>query len=389
MHIILFEDEKHQEFLPITYTRPVGELRIGILPIAEKWSRYLSASISHQTRPYLHALYPPKDNPDALFINARLLPDPEFIQALRNIEDDQALMKDNVLLARKGKGTTTTPYSGSVLLLESITDLFTHNGEAFNRDFQLLTLHRKSAPLHESNKLIGEVHNLFIEEGAKVYASTLNTTDGPIYIDKDSEIMENSAIRGPFYLGEHSQIKMGTKIYGPTTIGPYCKIGGEVTNCIVHGYSNKGHDGFIGNSILGEWCNLGADTNSSNLKNNYSTVRIWNYGQRQYADTGLTFCGLIMGDHSKCGINTMFNTGTVVGVSANIFGGDFPPKYIPSFSWGGSAGSTEYDLQKAIQTAERVVARRNLTLSEGHKQILASIFEQTRGDRASATQSQE
>jgi UDP-N-acetylglucosamine diphosphorylase/glucosamine-1-phosphate N-acetyltransferase len=219
---------------------------------------------------------------------------------------------------------------------------------------------------------------LFVHESAKVYASTLNTNDGPIYIDADSEIMEGSHIRGGFYLGEHATLKMGTKIYGASTIGPQCKVGGEISNSVFYGHSNKAHDGFVGNSLIGEWCNLGADTNTSNLKNNYSNVSIWSYEKADYADTGLTFCGLIMGDHSKCGINTMFNTGTVVGVSSNIFGSGFPRNFVPSFSWGGASGFTTYLTSKAFQTAKIVMSRRHVDFTEEDAKILEHIFEETK-----------
>jgi UDP-N-acetylglucosamine diphosphorylase/glucosamine-1-phosphate N-acetyltransferase len=389
MQIILFEDESHKQFLPLTFTRPVGDLRIGILKISEKWEKMMQAGVAHDTRDYLQALFPGSTAADAVRINARIMPDEKLVKAIRSMDNDASLLRNDVLIARKGNGQKTVTYDHDVLMLERITDLFSKNGEALQRDFELLTKGRTSAPLHESNIVIGDKTNVFIEEGAQVYASTFNTLSGPIYIDKDAEVMEGSHVRGPFYLGEHSQLKLGTKIYGPTTVGPHSKIGGEVSNSVIQGFSNKGHDGFLGNSILGEWCNLGADTNTSNLKNNYSTVRIWNYNERQYADTGLTFCGLIMGDHSKCSINTMFNTGTVVGVCANIFGGDFPPKHVCSFSWGGSSGSVEYDLGKALLTAERVMARRALALDEPARKMLAEVFRLTQPDRAYTTQSQD
>lgn len=389
MQIILFEDESHKQFLPLTFTRPVGDLRIGILKISEKWEKMMQAGVAHDTRDYLQALFPGSTAADAVRINARIMPDEKLVKAIRSMDNDASLLRNDVLIARKGNGQKTVTYDHDVLMLERITDLFSKNGEALQRDFELLTKGRTSAPLHESNIVIGDKTNVFIEEGAQVYASTFNTLSGPIYIDKDAEVMEGSHVRGPFYLGEHSQLKLGTKIYGPTTVGPHSKIGGEVSNSVIQGFSNKGHDGFLGNSILGEWCNLGADTNTSNLKNNYSTVRIWNYNERQYADTGLTFCGLIMGDHSKCSINTMFNTGTVVGVCANIFGGDFPPKHVCSFSWGGSSGSVEYDLGKALLTAERVMARRARALDEPARKMLAEVFRLTQPDRAYTTQSQD
>ena len=241
-------------------------------------------------------------------------------------------------------------------------------------DFELLTKGRRSQPLSASNRLIGEPNQLFIEEGAWIEGAILNVQTGPIYIDKEATVMEGSLVRGGLYLGQGSTLKMGCKIYGATSIGPKCKIGGEVGNSVFLGNSNKGHEGYLGNSVLGEWCNLGADTNSSNLKNNYAPVRVWDYDSRRFADSGQQFCGLIMGDHSKSGINTMFNTGTVVGVSCNVFGGDFPRKFIPSFSWGNSKGFETYKLNKAFETAERVMKRRNRVLDETERTILEQVF---------------
>ena len=272
---------------------------------------------------------------------------------------------------------TSTMYTS----VENVWDIFSKNGDAIKADFDLITRGRTSQPLSTSNTVIGDAKQIFLEEGAIVEASILNTNTGPIYIDKDAEIMEGSVVRGPFSLGEHAALKLSTKIYGPTTVGPHSKVGGEVNNSVIFAYSNKGHDGFLGNSVIGEWCNLGADTNNSNLKNNYGNVKLYNYSQKKMIDTGLQFCGLIMGDHSKCGINTMFNTGTVVGVGANIFGGGFPPTHIPSFSWGGADGMEEYKFDKMIETASRVYARRNLTVNAVEKDILEKIFKNTEGDR--------
>jgi UDP-N-acetylglucosamine diphosphorylase/glucosamine-1-phosphate N-acetyltransferase len=265
--------------------------------------------------------------------------------------------------------------------VENVWDIFSKNGDAIKADFDLITRGRTSQPLSTSNTVIGDAKQIFLEEGAIVEASILNTNAGPIYIAKDSEIMEGSVVRGPFSLGEHAALKLSTKIYGPTTVGPHSKVGGEVNNSVIFAYSNKGHDGFLGNSVIGEWCNLGADTNNSNLKNNYGNVKLYNYAQDKMIDTGLQFCGLIMGDHSKCGINTMFNTGTVVGVGANIFGGGFPPTHIPSFSWGGADGMEEYKFDKMIETANRVYARRNLTVDAVEKDILEKVFKNTEATR--------
>jgi UDP-N-acetylglucosamine diphosphorylase/glucosamine-1-phosphate N-acetyltransferase len=391
MQIILFEDKHWSQFLPLVYTRPVGDLRIGIQKISDKYAGIFQCPVSHETRAELRLLFPPSEDKIALRINARLLPDPPVIAAIRNLLPGQSLKWNDVTLAVNGLSfeENIVQYSEEPQLLKQVTDLFSLNGKAMQFDFDFLVHGKKGEALHESNVLIGPADRLFIAPGAKVLASSINTLEGPVYIDRDAEVMEGSHIRGPFYLGEHSTLKMASKIYGPTTIGPHCKVGGEVSNSVILGYSNKAHDGFIGNSVLGEWCNLGADTNTSNLKNNYSRVRTWNYTHQRFEDTGLTFCGLLMADHSKCGINTMFNTGTVVGVSANIFGGSFPPKHIPSFTWGGSGGFEEYSLSKSLETASRVFDRRGIKMTPEMTQLLTEIFHHTAPQRNNAPQSQD
>ena len=262
------------------------------------------------------------------------------------------------------------------LVLNFLWDIFSKNDSAIRDDFSLLTEGRKSQPISSSNKFAGS-QQIFIEKGAVVECSVLNATNGPIYIGKNAEVMEGCLIRGPFALGENAVLKMGAKIYGATTIGPYCKVGGEVNNSVFQSNSNKAHDGFLGNSVIGEWCNLGADTNNSNLKNNYANVKIWSHATEEMVDTGMQFCGLFMGDHSKSGINTMFNTGTVVGVNANIYGSDFPIHFVPSFSWGTAQGFSDYRLEKALEVAERVMARRNQKLTTSERKILSHIFNLT------------
>jgi UDP-N-acetylglucosamine diphosphorylase/glucosamine-1-phosphate N-acetyltransferase len=347
---------------------------VGILTIAEKYERALNAEVGHVTRASLHGLF--NFISEASYqINARVVPTASWMQALSSLKEGQRFMKDGVILAEHfgDDEPELIEYSGELELLQGITDVFTHNAMALREDFAWLKAGRISAPLHASVTLIGPADQLFIEEGACVFASVLNTTEGPIYIGRDAEVMEGCLVRGPFALCDHATLKMGTKIYGGTTIGPHCKVGGEVSNSVFMGYSNKAHDGFVGNSVIGEWCNLGADTNTSNLKNNYSEVRIWSPAQSAYVGTGLTFCGLLMGDHSKCGINTMFNTGTVVGVCANVYGGGFPSKYIPSFSWGGSEGMVLYDLNKALDTIRKVMARRHQELSADMTRMLSEL----------------
>lgn len=387
MNYILFDDYSRNNLLPFTYTKPVCEIRIGILTIKEKWEKYLNAPVSYFTQDYLGEKYKLKSAGDSLFISGKVCPNAELLKLVLQLGDNEAIKHGNDLL---GYRTTITSgfNSESVLAkasqvdvnyisVKNLWDIFTKNGAALKEDFELLTKGRTSQELPASNTVIGNKADIFLEEGAVVEAAILNTKSGPVYIGKDAEIMEGSVVRGPFALGEHSALKLATKIYGPTTIGPHCKVGGEVNNSVIFGYSNKAHDGFLGNSVIGEWCNLGADTNNSNLKNNYGNVKLYNYKKETMIDTGLQFCGLMMGDHSKCGINTMFNTGTVVGVGANIFGGGFPPTHIPSFSWGGSESMETYKLDKMLETAQRVYERRSLTVSDEEKTILENVFNQT------------
>jgi UDP-N-acetylglucosamine diphosphorylase/glucosamine-1-phosphate N-acetyltransferase len=388
MNYILFDEAlTRQQLLPFTFTRPVSGIRIGILTIKEKWEKISGQQTSVVTEEYLSKKYPfvfsKKD--DNIWINGSILPTPELYKAVNSLKKFEDLKSRGTLIAvNTGKErmenfigkTKSIEWIKPVLKINHLWDIFLLNGEALEQDFKLLTKGRKSAGVSKTNSLLG--NKIFIEKGAKLEYTILNSSTGPIYIGKDAEIMEGSVIRGPFALCEVATVKAGAKIYGPTTVGPYSKVGGEVSNSVIFGYSNKGHDGFLGNSVIGEWCNLGADTNTSNLKNNYSVVDVYEHSSGKMVSTGLTFCGLIMGDHSKCSINTMFNTGTVVGVCANIFGGDFPPKFIPSFSWGGSSGFTTYEIDKAIETAGRVFERRHKTFDAQEKDILKKVFSLTR-----------
>lgn len=386
--IVLFDDQRRDDLLPLTFTRPVAEIRLGILTISQKWSMLTGATVYYLTQDYLQAKYPnaPKGKP-VLLINGGVCPDKELIEKVNTLKPNEAIVKGETLIAtmqlealdRLPAITTfdkVYEYSGNILEVKYPWDIFRNNGDALIRDYTLLTYGRRSQPISTTNTVLNP-KDVFIEEGARVECAILNAETGPIYIGKDAEVMEGSIVRGPFALGEHSALKMGAKIYGPTTVGPHCKVGGEVNNSVFFAFSNKAHDGFIGNSVIGEWCNLGADTNNSNLKNNYAPVKLWNYKKKGFVDTGLQFCGLIMGDHSKCGINTMFNTGTVVGVSANIFGDGFPRNFIPSFSWGGAAGFTTYMPEKAFETARIMMSRRNLTFTNTDKEILVKVFELT------------
>jgi UDP-N-acetylglucosamine diphosphorylase/glucosamine-1-phosphate N-acetyltransferase len=382
MNVVLFDEElTWKNLLPLTFTRPVSEIRIGILTIKEKWDKHLNTVCSYHTQEYLSKKYPLKKSDSFLLINSKYCPDKKLSDAINGLKPGQALYKEGHLIAFNGllkdiqnaSQLNKIDYEGEVLAVNQVWDIFQKNGQAIKNDFELITNGKKGKPLSNSVTVIGDKNLVFLEEGAKAEACFLNTSGGPIYIGKDAEIMEGSVVRGPFALGEHSALKMSAKIYGPTTIGPESKVGGEVSNCVIFGFSNKAHDGFIGNSVIGEWCNLGADTNSSNLKNNYANVKLYNYAAKKQMDTGLQFCGLIMGDHSKSGINTMFNTGTVVGVGCNIYGGSFPATYIPNFSWGGSEGFEEYRLEKLFGTAEKVYERRGLKFGDLDKDILKAV----------------
>ena len=385
MNYILFDGSVRNQLLPFTFTRPVADIRVGILTIREKWEKYLGYATTTVTEDYLSDKYPMVEMDQNVLINASILPSENLVTVIKSLTENQAIFLDDEPLAfftTEGQEVDFDTYEvieyshDDILRIQHTWDIFKLNGEAIQRDFDFLTKGRESQLIPELTVAFNE-SQIFIEEGAKLPLCSLNANDGPIYIGKDSEIMEGSMIRGPFALCEHATVKMSAKIYGATTIGPHTKVGGEVNNCVIFGYSNKGHDGFLGNSVLGEWCNLGADTNNSNLKNNYAEVRLWDYETEGFAKTGLQFCGLMMGDHSKCGINTMFNTGTVVGVSANIFGSGFPRNFIPSFSWGGSAGMTTYKTNKAFEVAKVVMSRRTIEFTEDDAKILEHIFEES------------
>lgn len=389
MNYILFDDFTRINLLPLTFTRPVADIRIGILTIREKWEKVLDVTISTKTEGYLSKKFPLKLalEDENVWINGSFCPNEKLLEEVKNLKRGQALLSENTLIAVNSGNNNMVDFTvtdgfvvlesfASAMRVENVWDIFSKNEEAIQSDFTLITKGRKSQAISATNQVIGK-DNIFVEEGAKIECAILNASTGPIYIGKDAEVMEGSIIRGSFALCEHSTLKLGAKIYGPTTIGPHSKVGGEVNNSVILGYSNKGHDGFLGNSVLGEWCNIGADSNNSNLKNNYAQVKLWNYEKERFVNTGLTFCGLIMGDHSKCGINTMFNTGTVIGVNANIFGSGFPRNFVPSFSWGGASGFTTYKIEDAFEVAARVFERRGLVFDDTEKGILKQVFELT------------
>ena len=385
MNYILFDGPVRTALLPLTFTRPVADIRVGILTIREKWEKYLGTTTTSLTEDYLSEKFPMVEMEHNVMINASYLPTAELVELIENLGPNQAVFQGENVVAfytEESQETvdfdtyTIIEFAGECIQIAHPWDIFAKNDAALRADFALLTEDRTSQPIPKSVNVIAPEH-IFIEEGAQLQFVTLNASTGPIYIGKDTEIMEGSVIRGPFALCDHAVVKLATKIYGATTVGPHCRVGGELNNVVLFAYSNKGHDGFLGNAVLGEWCNLGADSNNSNLKNNYEEVKLWSYEKEGFAKTGLQFCGLIMGDHSKCAINTMFNTGTVVGVSANIFGSGFPRNFVPSFTWGGAQGFTTYLTKKAFETARIAMSRRSVEFDEVEARILEAVFEQT------------
>ena len=382
MNYILFDGPYRDHLLPLTYTKPVADLRIGILTIREKWEKWLDTTTTSVTEEYLSGKFPMVEMAENIMICGSVLPSPELVGQVQSLQSGQAIYQNEELLAFHAieneevdlETIERIEFEGELIIIRHTWDLFRNNGPALEADFKLLTEGRKSAPIPSTVHCINK-ERIFLEEGVDIEIAVLNAKKGPIYIGKNAEVHEGSLIRGPFAMGEYSVVKMGSKVYGPTTLGPKSKIGGEVNNAILSGYCSKGHDGYLGNAVVGEWCNMGADSNNSNLKNTYAEVKMWDYAEERFVKTGLQFCGLILGDHSKTGINTMFNTGTVVGVSANIYGSNFPRNFVPSFSWGGALGFKTYTLSKAIETAELVTKRKNEDFTEEDRKIFEHIFE--------------
>ncbi len=388
MNVILFDDPSLRlALLPFTFTRPVSVMRVGILTIAEKWEKRLAAKVSFKTETYLQKKFPVVSTSDNLLINGALCPDDQLIDSIKALPVGYYLVKDALLIAARNPEApmstkNTIEYKNPFTLINHTWKIFKENANQLKLDFKLITSGRKSAVIEDKHTVLYGQENIFVEEGVFIRAAVLNAESGPIYLGQNSIVQEGVVVRGSFALGEGAQINMGAKIRGDTTVGPYSKVGGEVSNSVVFGNSNKSHDGYLGNSVLGEWCNLGAGTNTSNLKNNYETVKLWNHTENTFKNTGLQFCGLMMGDHTKTGINTMFNTGTVVDVCANIFGAGLPPNHVPSFAWGGSKGFTTYQIHKAIETVGRVMERRNIELHDDDKNILLHVFEMTAASRS-------
>ena len=396
MQVILFDDETRFRLLPFTHTRPVADIRCGILTMRERWEKLLQRKTSTLTDSYLQSVFALETGNDNLLINASIFATEELLKKIVALKEDQKLVQGEVLIAARFSNAeihfhnldahtsnlSPVGFTGTINRLQHIWDIFSLNECAIKDDFLLLTKGKKSAPI-PSHVIVNRPEHVFIEEGAVINAGVIiNPSSGYVYLAKDSEILEGAMLRGSVALGEHAVIKMGAKIYGATTIGPGCKVGGEISNVVFFANSNKGHDGYLGNAVIGEWCNIGADTNCSNLKNNYDYIKIWDEHKNKSVQTGLQFCGLLMGDHSKCAINTMFNTGTIAGVSANIYGSGFPEKFIPSFTWGGGEGMVTYDFHRAMDTARRMMARRNKELSEAEIAMLQHVFETTASQRS-------
>lgn len=390
-NIILFDSpEVRANLLPLTFTRPVADIRMGIFTIRQKWERMLSGEYSYYVESYLSPGFPLIVEEDNLFIAGHVCPSESLVDNLKKMETGEACFMGEMLVAfcgsladfQENHFRVRRELSVAPLHLEMLYDIFLKNAEALQADYMQIATRTKSQILSESNRIIGERYfpdgtpKIFIEEGAVVECAILNVTQGPIYIGKDAEVMEGSCIRAPFALCEHAVVNMGTKIYGATTLGPYCKVGGELNNVVMFGYANKAHDGFLGNAVIGEWCNLGGGATASNLKNDYSEIKLWNYPSRRFLRTGLQFCGLIMGDHSKAGINTMFNTATVIGVGVNIYGAGFPRNFVPSFSEGGTSGFTDVQLNKFFTIAQKVMSRRGKELTEHDREVFQAIYDQ-------------
>ncbi|MGV3502195.1 MAG: GlmU family protein [Adhaeribacter sp.] len=397
MNIILFDDHAIRlSLLPFTFTRPVAEVRTGIMTITEKWRHFFKDKVSFLTEDYLQKKYPVLNGAARnVYVNGAICPDVPLVVKIRSLEPGKALFKNGTLVAYHADNQAfanlpalynhhfhrSAEYPEDIVFVREVWHLFQYSGQQIRRDFELLTSGRRSEPVNDAHTIVYNPENIFVEPGVRVRAAILNASGGPIYLGKNSSVEEGAIIRGPFALGEGSNVKMGGKMRGDNSIGPFCNVGGEISNSVIFGYSSKGHDGFLGNSVLGEWCNLGADTNTSNLKNNYAEIKLWNYAKGGFKPTGLQFCGLIMGDHTKSGINTMFNTGTVVGVSANIFGAGYPRNFIPSFSWGGGSGLETYHLRKVFEVAAKVMERRGKVLDEVEKGILSRIYEKEKEHR--------
>jgi len=389
MNIILFDDPViKQQLLPLTFIRPVAEIRVGIMTIAEKWNRMNGTMPGFLVDDYLKPKYEPNPIEGGIFINGAVCPTEHFYHRVASLKPGEVLGKDQIILATlnkedliTGSMSITDVYDAELTIIEHTWDIFAENGDQIRKDFGAITKDRVSEKIADPHTIVYSPENVFVEEGVEFKAAIINAEEGPIYIGKNARIMEGAIMRGPISVGEGTHINMNAKVRSNTTLGPYCRAGGEINNVVMFAYSNKGHEGFLGNAVIGEWCNIGADTNNSNLKNTFAEVKMWDYSKQGFVKTGKQFCGLIMGDHTKCGINTMFNTGTVVGIGANVFGAGFPRNFIPSFSWGGAGGLTTFRLDQFFEIADKMMDRRNTHLSEQEREILSYIFELSSSNR--------
>jgi UDP-N-acetylglucosamine diphosphorylase/glucosamine-1-phosphate N-acetyltransferase len=392
VNFILFDDHSSISLRPLTFFRPVSAVRIGILTIYEKWEKHLRYPVSFLTEMYLQEKFPLRVGNDNFLINGSILPNQDLITEILSLDADTSLINDDIVIAvhltaenlkhfRQGTvpELNSKKIKSSYIKINNTWDIFGQNKKAIIDDFKIITKGRKSAEISSTNQVLGD--NLFVEEGVSIECSTVNTLKGPVYIGKHAEIMQGCHIEGPVSLGEHSVLKMGTLVYKGTTIGPWCKAGGEINNSVMFGYSSKAHDGFMGDSVVGEWCNLGAGTTTSNLKNNYDAVKQWSYRENKFVSTGLQFCGLVIGDHSKTGISSMFNSGSTAGVCSNIFGVNYHRNFIPSFVWGGNSGFRKHKLEEAMETAKAVYSRRGIPFDAVEEKIFKSVFELTSDNR--------
>lgn len=385
MCFILFDGPERDHLLPFTYIRPVAHLRLGIDRLQDKWEALLNQKCLLYTQAYMQHKFSFQPQAQNTFINAAILPTPGLVSAIRTLGIDEALVLNGQIIAASTLNPTPPSslaglhpieWEGSIQRLQTASDIFRLNDSALRDDFKRLTHGRKSAPISATNRVLGK-ENIFVEASARVECATLNAQEGPIYIGHNAHIMEGALLRGSLAICDHSSVKMGAKIYGSTTLGPYSKMGGEINNLVVFGYSNKAHEGYLGNAVLGEWCNIGAGSNASNLKNSFGKLRIWNYTTERFIQTDLQFCGLLMGDYSRCSIQSSFNTATVVGIAANLFGQGFPRNFIPSFSYGGASGMKTFLLDKAIESIQAMMDRKSIGLDAQDKAILQSVFDHT------------
>jgi len=389
MNYILFDDYSRNNLLPLTFTRPVCDIRFGILTIREKWEKMMGIVTSTLTEEFLSEKFPIIKGASNILINGSICPTPTLIEEIRNLMPNEAIIGTDSIIAlhvladdldKIGEGDTEgiieKATRSEVIKISYPWDLLSQNHIAIVNDFNLLTAGRVSEPIPDWVK-VTVPENVFIEKGAQLENIILNASEGPIYIGENVHLMDGARLRGAVALIDSAVVKMGTNIYGATTIGPHVKVGGEIENSILLAYSNKPHHGYLGHSVIGKWCNLAAGTTVANLNNTYRNVRAWNYSQERFIDTGMQFLGLIMGDHSKTGINTMFNTGSVVGVNSNIFGSGYQRNFVPSFVWGGPTGFNSYDINKALEVASYVYKRRGLDFDQSERNLLTNVYNMT------------